>query len=294
MNANAEPTLNITADPRVNVLVGVDPRPAERFLEQLAEANPRAIVCENPVSEKTNYYTGVIIESLARKHPRAVQNINDRVAECHARITAGSTPHPQDNALNLARHLAYESAALLHGRDWPQYHPDQDDTPFTVVLPNPETGLHPDRQRRLIPALTHTFPGMQLFTFTQSPFVVAGLKAGQLHRIHRSNQDDAVNTVVTTNDRDIIGWTIDEIMRAFMDMFDPTDAATAAATAELRTLRQLPQPQDPVKAQAHQDRIDELQQTVSREIEAGGPVALQRQIFETQFAQALEKHAAAQ
>ena len=174
MNANAETTLNMTADPRV-------------------------IVCDNPVSEKTNYYTGVILENLARKHPHAVQDINDRAAECHARITDGAAPHPQDQALNLARHPAYESAALLHGQDWPQYLPDQDDTPFTVVLLNPETGLHPDRQRRLIPALTCTFPDMQPFTYTQSPFVVAGLKAGQLHRIHQDHHG-AGNTVVTTND----------------------------------------------------------------------------------------------
>ena len=79
-------------------------------------------------------------------------------------------------------------------------------------------------------------------------------------------------------------------MRNFMDMFDPTDAAAA----ELRALRQLHQPQDPAQAQARQDRIDELQRAVSEEIESGGVIALQRKIFEEQFAQALDKHAAAQ
>ena len=88
----------------------------------------------------------------------------------------------------------------------------------------------------------NAFPGIQLFTQIQSPLVVAGLKAGQLHRVH---QDEAGNTVVTTNDQDITGWTIDEIMRNFMDMTDPTDATTADADAELRALRKLPQPQDP-------------------------------------------------
>ena len=44
-------------------------------------------------------------------------------------------------------------------------------------------------------------------------------------------------------------------MRNFMDMFDPTHAATADAAAELRTLRQLPKPQDQAQAQVHQDRI---------------------------------------
>ena len=80
-------------------------------------------------------------------------------------------------------------------------------------------------------------------------------------------------------------------MRNFMDMFDPTDAATGDAVAELRALRQLPKPQDTAGAQARQDRIEKLQQAVSRELEAGGTVALQRQIFEEQFAQALDDHA---
>ena len=132
---------------------------------------------------------------------------------------------------------------------------------------------------------------MQLFTYTQSPFVVAGLEAGQLHHIYQ-DQDGAGNTVVTSNDQDITGWTIDEIMRAFMDMPDPTDATTADAAAELRALRQRPLPHD--QAQAHQDRIDELQRTVRRDIESGGPFALQRQIFKEQFAPALERPSAAQ
>ena len=157
---------------------------------------------------------------------------------------------------------------------------------------HPENGLHPDRQRRLIPALTHAFPGMQLFAQTRSPFIVAGLKAGQLHRIIDQHRDGAGNTVITSNEQDITGRTIDEIMRNFMDMDDPTDAHTADTARELRALRQLPQPQDPAQAQAHQDRIDELRRAVSREIEASSAVALQHQIFQEQFAQALDKHTA--
>ena len=171
-------------------------------------------------------------------------------------------PLPLDNVLNLA----YETAARFHRRGWFSYHPDHVHHPFVVIIEGPETGCHPDRQRRLIPALTHAFPVMQFFAHTHSPF-----KAGQLHRVHCVDQDGAGTAFVNTNDRDITGWNIVEIMHNFMEMDDPTDANTADAAAELRGRQQLPKPQ----AQARQDRIDDLQRTVSREIETGGADSLQ-------------------
>ena len=121
-------------------------------------------------------------------------------------------PLPLDNVLNLA----YETAARFHRQGWFSYHPDHVHHPFVVIIEGPETGFHPDRQRRLILALTHAFPVMQFFAHTHSPF-----KAGQLHRVHCVDQDGAGTAFVNTNDRDITGWTIVEIMHNFMDMDDP-------------------------------------------------------------------------
>ena len=48
------------------------------------------------------------------------------------------------------------------------------------------------------------FPNLQIFATTHSPFVVAGLKAGQVHLL---NRDENGVVTATTNTEDIIGWT---------------------------------------------------------------------------------------
>ena len=81
--------------------------------------------------------------------------------------------------------------------------------PAILLIDEIENHLHPTWQRRVIPALLAHFPGLQIFATTHSPFVVAGLKAGQVHLLKRD-----ANGVVTasTNEHDIIGWTTDEIL----------------------------------------------------------------------------------
>ena len=81
--------------------------------------------------------------------------------------------------------------------------------PAVLLIDEIENHLHPTWQRRVIPALLKHFPGLQIFATTHSPFVVAGLRAGQVHMLKRDE-----NGVVTanTNEHDIIGWTTDEIL----------------------------------------------------------------------------------
>ena len=88
-------------------------------------------------------------------------------------------------------------------------------------------------QRRVTRTAGH-FPGLQIFATTHSPFVVAGLKAGQVHLLKRDE-----NGVVTasTNTEDIIGWTADEILRTMMGVDEPTDQLTVDRAERLRELR---------------------------------------------------------
>ena len=64
--------------------------------------------------------------------------------------------------------------------------------PTILLIDEIENHLHPTWQRRVIPALLEHFPGLQIFATTHSPFVVAGLKAGQVHLLKRDE-----NGVVT-------------------------------------------------------------------------------------------------
>ena len=106
--------------------------------------------------------------------------------------------------------------------------------PAILLIDEIENHLHPTWQRRVIPALLEHFPGLQIFATTHSPFVVAGLRAGQVHMLSR---DPNGVVTATTNERDIVGWTTDEILRTFMGVDEPTDQLTVNRANRLRELR---------------------------------------------------------
>ena len=107
--------------------------------------------------------------------------------------------------------------------------------PAILLIDEIENHLHPTWQRRVIPALLEHFPGLQIFATTHSPFVVAGLKAGQVHLLKR---DENGVVTATTNTEDIIGWTADEILRTMMGVDEPTDQLTVDRADRLRQLRE--------------------------------------------------------
>lgn len=104
-----------------------------------------------------------------------------------------------------------------------------------LLIDEIENHLHPTWQRRLIPTLMDYFPGLQIFATTHSPFVVAGLSSGQVHLL---NRDTNGHVTATTSTEDIIGWTADEILRAWMDVDEPTDILTLRRSDRLLELRQ--------------------------------------------------------
>ena len=164
-------------------------------------------------------------------------------------------------------------------------------SPAILLIDEIENHLHPTWQRRVIPALLKHFPKLQIFATTHSPFVVAGLKAGQVHLLDR---DENGRVTATTNERDVIGWTADEILRTMMGVDDPTDDETAAAARELRELRDegLRSTEDAEEQRQH--RMRELRQQVDRDLLAGGPWKKQRELFEQQFADALKEYQGSQ
>ena len=121
----------------------------------------------------------------------------------------------------------WDYAFQHYGKRW-------DQRPAILLIDEIENHLHPTWQRRVIPALLEHFPGLQIFATTHSPFVVAGLKKGQVHMLKR----DANGVVRTTpNEHDIIGWTTDEILRTFMEVHEPTDQLTIDRRERLLELR---------------------------------------------------------
>ena len=159
--------------------------------------------------------------------------------------------------------------------------------PFILVIDEIENHLHPTWQRRVIPALLEYFPNVQIIATTHSPFVVAGLKAGQVHLLNR-DENGVVST--TTNTEDIEGWTADEILRALMGVEDPTDDATAEAARELRQLRDAgPRPDERAEEQ-RQARMQELRERVNRDVLAGSARAAEEERFAENLTRILERY----
>ena len=141
-----------------------------------------------------------------------------------------------------------------------------------LLIDEIENHLHPTWQRRVIPALLEHFPGLQIFATTHSPFVVAGLKAGQVHLLHR-NENGVVTA--TTNAEDIVGWTADEILRNMMGVDEPTDQLTVDRTNRLRKLREKEKLTSKEKSE-----LKELRRQVNEDLlSKGGPLEAQRERY---------------
>ena len=155
-----------------------------------------------------------------------------------------------------------------------------------LLIDEIENHLHPTWQRRVIPALLEHFPGLQIFATTHSPFVVAGLKAGQVHLL---NRDENGVVTATTNTEDIEGWTADEILRVYMGVHDPTDQATADAAVQLRRLRNEGPRADERGEEERQAEIRRLRQIVDR-AELSGPRAAEDARFLADLEAILERY----
>ena len=124
--------------------------------------------------------------------------------------------------------------------------------PGLLFIDEIENHLHPTWQRRVIPALLKHFPGLQIFATTHSPFVVAGLKRGQIHALYR--EDGAVKVDKLSEEEKeerIEAWPVEDILRQFMEVYDPTDWATSIRSSALRWLRNRELNDEPAKDWLH-------------------------------------------
>ena len=168
--------------------------------------------------------------------------------------------------LKLAWHYLFYVSGEPRGIYPDNHHPTWRQQPAILLIDEIENHLHPTWQRRVIPALRKHFPGLQIFATTHSPFVVAGLKRGQVHRLYR--EKGVIKTDKLTEEEKehkLVGWTVEEILRKFMDVTDPTDEATATAAATLRWLQGRQPPPEVSAADWVQECLQHLQDNHERD-----------------------------
>ena len=129
--------------------------------------------------------------------------------------------------------IQFVARLLLGYAEYYDFPEDLEDKQGILIIDELDAHLHPSWQRRIIPTLTQHFPNVQIFCSTHSPLMLSGLKQGQVQLLRR----DVNNKVtVSVNESDIAGWTSDEILREFLGVSDPTDAATASRLSRLQEL----------------------------------------------------------
>ena len=147
-----------------------------------------------------------------------------------------------------------------------------EEKPAILLIDEIENHLHPTWQRRVIPELLKHFPTLQIFATTHSPFVVAGLKAGQVHLLKR---DENGVVTATTNERDVIGWTADEILRTMMGVDEPTDQLTVDRASRLRQLRG-----KETLTPEEESELNGLRRQVNKDLlSKGGPLEAERERY---------------
>lgn len=142
--------------------------------------------------------------------------------------------------------------------------------PAILIVDEIDAHLHPSWQRRIIPALTANFPNLQLFCSTHSPLMLSGLKEGQLQLLKR---DADGKVTVSSNWRDMAGWTAEEILRSVLEVRDTMDLTIAS---EIDRMGELTIKQ--TLTETEQAELAELQQKVG-EVLPGGPASSQMESF---------------
>ena len=167
--------------------------------------------------------------------------------------------------------------------NWGAYTNDCMKEPAIILIDEIENHLHPLWQRRVIDTLKDHFSGAQIFAATHSPFIVSGLKAGQVHRLYR-DQDGILNAELP-NEADIIGWTMDEILRGFMGVYEPTDQLTVERASRLRELQE----KDSL-APVEETERDGLRRNINLNLLMHGPRVAEDERFTTNLEGILERY----
>ena len=237
------------------------------FNEDALDSQPMVGLSENIMKMTVHRYMGITTNDQPnfrgiRPEDRPTYSENMGQAPLYAGFLSSGT----QTTFLWIYWLAYK---LLHHYEFAEGWKDK---PAILLIDEIENHLHPTWQRRVIPALLGHFPGLQIFATTHSPFVVAGLRSGQVHLLDRDE-----NGVVTasTNERDIIGWTTDEILRTFMGVDEPTDELTINRAKRLRELRGRESLSD-----EERDELEGLRQEVNEDLlSSSSPLELQRERY---------------
>lgn len=260
----------------------------ESVIQKIIELDYRSYLRREPVAREIIVKIGEMASEITDDFPIEFVGIDEDTNGFFPAFRTVDGQMPLNTLSQGTQSIIQLLAHLLIGyAEYYDFPENLGEKPGIFIIDEIDAHLHPSWQRRIIPTLTRHFPNLQIFCSTHSPLMLTGLREGQIQLLQR---DENGKVTVSRNEVDIIGWTADEVIRTVMGVEDPTDNDTAEAARELRQLRGEGPRSDSEEEGARQERMQELRQRVDRDLLAGGPQAAQRELFEQQFAEALQKY----
>jgi hypothetical protein len=130
--------------------------------------------------------------------------------------------------------IQWVSHLVLGMAEYYGFPPDLTNRPGVFIIDEIDAHMHPEWQRRIVPTIIKVLPNCQLFVSTHSPLILSGLAEGQVQLLSRDSNNEVM---VSKNDEDTVGWSVDEIMRWLMGMAGTFDSETERVVTDLRHLR---------------------------------------------------------
>ena len=104
---------------------------------------------------------------------------------------------------------------------WLQGKEDPVQAKAVFLLDEIECHLHPAWQRKILPAFQRLFPKSQIFVATHSPFVIASLNHGWIHRlVQDSSGKVTIHQPIAASQGDSYISVVEDIM-GLKEMYDP-------------------------------------------------------------------------
>lgn len=244
----------------------------EAVIQKIIELDYRSFLKSRSAFRSVVNKIGEIASEITEGFPITFIGVSEDNEGFYPQFDTIDGPVPLNTLSQGTQSIIQWLAHLIIGyAEYYDYPENLEDKPGILIVDEIDAHLHPSWQRRIIPALMHHFPHLQIFCSTHSPLMLAGLKTGQVQLLRRG-EDGRVTT--STNEEDVVGWTSDEILRHFLGVSDPTDFETERRLTRLRDLQLA---QNLTEAEA--EELEGLRQTVSRDL-VQGPLSNQLDHFE--------------
>lgn len=207
----------------------------EQIVQEIIELDYRAYRQEKPAMREILKEIAGLASEITEGFPIAFSGIAEDRRGLYPEFDTpdGKMPLdvPSQGTQSLIQWLAQLFIGYAKHYDFPAKLRDK---PGILIIDEIDAHLHPSWQRRILPAVSNNFPGLQMFCSTHSPLMLAGLKVGQVHLLARDRWGELT---VSRNETDIRGWSVDEILTGFMGVESATDLESERNFKRLQELR---------------------------------------------------------